>query len=95
MGTVAEGLATRTAFALPQQIMQSDLDDFVLATDDEILNATAMMIRATRTLVEPAAAAPLAAALKMRKALAGQRIVLMCTGGNIGPDQLREVAVRL
>ena len=29
MGTVAEGLATRTASALPQQMLQSNLDEFV------------------------------------------------------------------
>jgi threonine dehydratase len=92
MGTVAEGLATRTPFALPQQMLQAELEDFILVSDGEILKATATMIRATRTLVEPAGAAPLAAALKLRSELAGQRIVLMCSGGNIGPDQLREVA---
>jgi threonine dehydratase len=95
MGTVAEGLATRTPFALPQQMLQSDLDDFVLMSDEEILDATAMMIRATRTLVEPAGASPLAAALNLRDRLAGKRVVLMCSGGNIGPDQLRRVAARV
>src|SRR5579862_3177806 len=36
MGTVAEGLATRTAFELPQQILRESLDDFVLVSDEQI-----------------------------------------------------------
>jgi threonine dehydratase len=32
--TFAEGLATRTAFELPQQIMRDLLDDFVLVPED-------------------------------------------------------------
>ena len=62
METCAEGLATRTAFELPQQILWRWLDDFVLVSDDEIRAAQALMIEATRNLVEAAGAAPLAAA---------------------------------
>ena len=36
MNTWAEGLQTRTAFALPQQILWNHLDDFILVSDDEI-----------------------------------------------------------
>jgi threonine dehydratase len=91
MGTAAEGLATRTAFELPQQILRELLDDFVLVGEQEILAATRSMIEATRNLVEPAGAAPLAAALRMRERLAGRRVALIASGGNITPDQLRAV----
>jgi threonine dehydratase len=91
--TIAEGLATRTAFELPQRILREMLDDFVLVTDDELLAATAAMIEKTRTLVEPAGAAPLAAALSpaVKERLAGRRVALICTGANISPAQLRTV----
>ena len=52
--TFAEGLATRTAFELPQQIMRDLLDDFVLVTEDTLREATRLMISKTRNLVEPA-----------------------------------------
>ncbi len=52
METFAEGLATRTAFELPQRILWDHLDDFVLVSDDEIRSAQATMIDATRNLVE-------------------------------------------
>jgi threonine dehydratase len=89
--TAAEGLATRTAFSLPQQMMRHHLDDFLLVDDEELWQATGELVGTTRSLVEPAAAAGLAGAKRLRDDLAGARIVLMVTGANISPDQLRGV----
>ena len=86
--TFAEGLATRVPFELPQQILWEHLDDFVLVSEDEIRRANRLMIEHTRNLVEPAGAAPLAAALKLRDRLHGKRVALVVSGGNISPAQL-------
>ena len=94
MHTVAEGLATRTAFELPQRILWQSLDDFLLVSDDEILTAQALMIEATRNLVEAAGAAPLAAALRLGDELAGMRTALIASGGNVSREQLLEVLGR-
>ncbi|HEY2702605.1 MAG TPA: threonine/serine dehydratase [Candidatus Dormibacteraeota bacterium] len=94
METFAEGLATRTAFALPQRILWDMLDDFVLVSDDEIREAMVLMLEATRNLVEAAGAAPLAAALRLRDRLAGRRVALVASGGNVSLDQLEEVLSR-
>jgi threonine dehydratase len=88
MATHAEGLATRVPFELPQRILQDDLADFVLVSEDEIREATRLMIEHTRNLVEPAGAAPLAAARKLRDRLRGKRVALVASGGNISPAQL-------
>ncbi len=91
MGTFAEGLATRTAFDLPQRILWQMLDDFVLVPDAEIRRAVKLMIETTRNLTEPAGAAPLAAALRLRAKVRGKRVALVLSGGNITPDQLKEL----
>jgi threonine dehydratase len=91
METFAEGLATRTAFELPQRILRQWLDDFLLVGDDEIRAAQALMIETTRNLVEASGAAPLAAALKLREQLAGQRVALIASGGNASREQLLAV----
>ena len=91
MQTFAEGLATRTAFALPQAILQDALEDFVLVSEDEIRAAQRLMIEATRNLVEAAGAAPLAAALRLREQLAGRRVALVASGGNASREQLLDV----
>jgi threonine dehydratase len=94
MGTCAEGLATRTAFELPQRILRESLDEFVLVSDDEILAAQAVMIESTRNLVEAAGASPLAAALRLRERLAGKRVGLVASGGNASREQLLDVLGR-
>jgi threonine dehydratase len=88
MGTFAEGLATRSAFELPQRIMWERLDDFVLVSDDALKTATRVMIEKTRNLVEPAGAAALAAVLAAPGRFAGRRVAVICSGGNISPAQL-------
>jgi threonine dehydratase len=40
--------------------------------------------------VEAAGAAPLAAALNLRERLAGKRVALICSGGNISRSQLAD-----
>jgi threonine dehydratase len=94
METRAEGLATRIAFELPQRILWGQLDDFVLVDEDELERAVVLMIEGTRNLVEPAGAAPLAAALQLRDRLAGRKVALVLSGGNISPAQLREILGR-
>jgi threonine dehydratase len=93
--TFAEGLATRTAFELPQTILWQWLDDFVLVSDEEIRQAQATLIEATRNLVEAAGAAPWAAALHLREQLAGKRVALIMSGGNASREQLLEVLGRV
>jgi threonine dehydratase len=88
MGTFAEGLATRTAFELPQQIMWELLDDFVLVSEEALAEATRTMIEKTRNLVEPAGAAALAAVLADPARFAGRKVAVICSGGNISPAQL-------
>jgi threonine dehydratase len=86
--TFAEGLATRTAFELPQQILWELLDDFVLVSDSALRCATRVMIEKTRNLVEPAGAAALAAVLAEPQRFAGRKVAIVCSGGNISPAQL-------
>jgi threonine dehydratase len=94
METRAEGLATRVAFELPQQILWEQLDDFVLVSETQLEEAVVGMLECTRNLAEPAGAAPLAAALELRERLAGKRVALILSGGNISPGHLREILDR-
>ncbi len=94
MQTFAEGLATRTAFELPQRILREHLDQFVLVSDEDIACAQLLMIEKTRNMVEAAGAAPLAAAIQLREELRGKRVALICTGGNVSTAQLKELLAR-
>jgi threonine dehydratase len=87
MKTAAEGLQTRVGFELTVGIMRRRLDDFMLVSEEELGDATRHMIERTRNLIEPAGAAPLAAALRLD--LAGKKVGLIASGGNITLAQLR------
>jgi threonine dehydratase len=88
--TVAEGLATGTAFALPQAILWEALDEFVLLQDKEIMQAMVWMVERAHTLAEAAGAAPLAAAYRLRDELKGKKVGLVCSGGNTSLEHLRQ-----
>jgi threonine dehydratase len=89
--TFAEGLATRSAFALPQRILREHLDDFVLVSEQEMRRAIVLMLEQTHNLAEGAGAASLAAAVKLKDRLAGRKVVLVLSGGNLSMEKLRWV----
>jgi threonine dehydratase len=88
MRSEAEGLATRAPFMLPQRIMWQYLNDFVLVSDEELWQAVRIYLEKAKTLSELAGAASLAAALKLRDRLAGKKVALILSGGNISPEKL-------
>lgn len=93
--TFAEGLATGAPFSLPQTILRQGLHDFVLLSEEEILQAMVWMIERAHTLAEGAGASPLAAAYKLRSELKGKKIGIVCSGGNTSLAQLeRALAAR-
>ena len=87
--TLAEGLATGTAFILPQTIMWQCLSDFMLVQDEQILHAMVWLIERAHTLAESAGAASLAAAYQLRETLRGKKVGLICSGGNATPEQVQ------
>lgn len=90
IGTFAGGLATGEPYMMPQAILWENLDDFVLVEDDELRSGVRLLLEKAKTLAEPAGAAPLAAAWRLRDELRGKKIALILSGGNISPDELRQ-----
>jgi threonine dehydratase len=86
--TFAEGLATREPFAMPLALFPSLVDEIVLVDDDEIAAAIRLLIETTHQVAEGAGAASVAAALARRDELAGKRVGLILSGGNITTEQL-------
>ncbi len=87
METKHEGLATRVPFELTNKILWDFLDDFVLVSDEEIDTAIRLLAQHAKQLAEGAGAASLAAAIKLRDQLRGQKVVGILTGGNIPPER--------
>lgn len=91
MNTFAEGIATRVPFANTQRIMRRLLDDFILVEDQAIKAAIRLLLEHTHNLAEGAGAAPLAAALQIKERLAGKKVALVLSGGNLASGRLREI----
>ncbi|MGO8950412.1 MAG: threonine/serine dehydratase [Ktedonobacterales bacterium] len=87
--TFAEGLATGTAFELPQTIMWERLREFILVSDAEIQQAMVWMIERAHSLAEGAGASPLAAAYRLRDELRGKKVGIVCSGGNTSLEHLK------
>jgi threonine dehydratase len=86
--TFAEGLATRTAFDLPQRIMAELLDDFVLVSDDDLYRAMRLLLVEGHLVAEGAGAAATAAAVKLRDDLRGKNVAMWVSGGNATAESL-------
>ncbi|MCX6648845.1 MAG: threonine/serine dehydratase [Candidatus Bathyarchaeota archaeon] len=89
--TMADGLAVRQSFELPVKIVHRLVDEFELVSEEELKAAIRLYVEKAHTIAEGAGAAPLAAAVKMRDRLAGKRVGLVLSGGNLTASMLREI----
>lgn len=93
METAAEGLATEIGYELTQEILQDYLTDFILVSEEEMVQAILLIMELIRNMAEEAGASPLAAALKIKGKLKGKSVALVLTGGNISMNRLRKILV--
>ncbi len=94
MHTAAEGLATRVAFENTLNMMldpDTGIDDFILVSDEAMEEAVRLLLEHTHNVAELAGAASLAAALQLKARLAGKKIALVLSGGNLAMDKLRRI----
>lgn len=84
-------MATRQAFALTLDILIQNLNDFILVTDDELCSAIRMLFQHTHNIAEGAGAAAMAGAEKIKDRLAGKKVALDLSGGNLTAEMVRKI----
>ena len=90
--TLADGLAIPQVGANAFQIARPLVDLTVTVTEEEIALAILRLVELEKSVVEGAAATPLAGCVSGKlKELAGRRVVLLLCGGNIDPNVLSRV----
>ena len=89
--TFADGMATRSPYAMTFPALQAGLAGFITVTDAEIADAMRLLLRTTHTLVEGAGAGGLAGLLRLREQLAGRTVAIAISGGNVDAETLRRV----
>ena len=87
--TLADGMATRVPDEAALAIIRKGASRIVTVTDDEIAAAVRAYWTDTHNIAEGAGAAALAAAMQEKPQIAGQRIGLVLSGGNIDLDLFR------
>lgn len=86
--TFAEGVATGSAYEMTFDALRAGLAGFVQVSDDELYQAIRDLLRITHNLAEGAGAAGLAGLRKLAPELAGQRVGIVITGGNLSAASL-------
>lgn len=89
--TFADGLATRSTYAMTFGALCEGLAGFVTVSDAEIAEAIRALLSTTHNLAEGAGAAGLAGLVKLAPSLAGQRVGVVLSGGNIDRETLGRV----
>ena len=85
--TIADGLATTTPTAHNVAVIRHLVDDMVLVSEDEMLDAMRWLLAEERVTAEPAAAASVAALLQPGRQWVGP-VVALVTGWNVAPELL-------
>ncbi|MGE0417941.1 MAG: threonine dehydratase [Acetobacteraceae bacterium] len=87
--TLADGMAVRQPDPEAFAVIQRGASRIVTVTDDEIRDAIRAYWTDTHNLAEGAGAAPLAALMQERAQMAGRRVGVVISGGNIDLDLFR------
>jgi len=92
--TIADGIAVRRVGQLTRQIVKKLVDEIVLVDEEEIAEAILLLLERERTVAEGAGAVGLAALLHRDLGLAGRRVVVVISGGNIDVNLMSRVIQR-
>jgi len=92
--TIADGIAVRRVGQLTRQVVKALVDEIVLVDEEEIAEAILLLLERERTVAEGAGAVGLAALLHRDLGLAGKRVVVVISGGNIDVNLVSRVIQR-
>jgi len=86
-GTMADGLRTSLS-DLTFGILRTHLDGLPTVSEDEIASAMRQVFERMKIVIEPSSAVPLAACARLHSELAGKRVGIILSGGNVDLTQL-------
>lgn len=85
--SIADGIAVRVPVPEAVRIMDTAVDDVMLVSDGEMLDAMRALFHVAGVLVEPAGGAAVAA---IKKRVPVGRVAAILTGGNVTDQQIRD-----
>jgi len=91
---LADGMACRTPEPAALELIWKGVERIVQVTDEEIAAAMRMLFECTHNTSEGAGAAAVAAAAKERSLIAGRKVAVVLSGGNIDREVFASVLGR-
>ena len=88
---LSDGMACRVPEPEALDLILKGVDRIVQVTDDEVSAAMRMMFECTHNVCEGAGAAPLAAATQEKSRIAGRKVAVVASGGNVDQAVFAEV----
>jgi threonine dehydratase len=85
--TIADGLLTSLC-ERTFTIIKENVDDILTVTEEQIVEAMALMWTRMKIVVEPSSAVPLAAVLAHRELFSGKKVGIIISGGNADLSKL-------
>lgn len=92
--TIADGIAVRRAGERTLPLVQKYVDQIATVDEEEIANAILLLLEREKTLAEGAGAAAVAAVLNHKFSLAGKKVAVLVSGGNIDVTLLSRIIER-
>ena len=92
--TIADGMACRVPVPEALNYIMTGAARVITVSDDSVLDAMAAYFTDTHNIAEGAGAAPLAALMSERSSMAGKRVGIILSGGNVDPALYRDALTR-
>jgi threonine dehydratase len=89
--TIADGQQTPAPGVLTFEVIRERVDDVVVASDPEIVDAMRLLFERAKTVAEPSGASAFAALLAGRVDAAGLRVGVTISGGNVTAERFAEL----
>lgn len=86
--TIADGIRLTTPGELTFPILRAHLEDVLVVSDDDVLDALRFVLLRMKLVIEPSGAVPVAAVMRGLLPPTSRRVGVVISGGNIDPDLL-------
>ncbi|MGE3165405.1 MAG: threo-3-hydroxy-L-aspartate ammonia-lyase [Planctomycetota bacterium] len=88
--TIADGMRTTQPGALTFPVVRRHVTDVLLVSDEQVITALRRLLFGLKILVEPTGAVAAAAVFGGKMPVAGERVGVVISGGNVDPEVLTE-----
>lgn len=92
--TIADGAQTQSLGHHTFEIIRRSVADILTVTDDELIEAMRLCADALHMVIEPTGCLGLAGMLAQGRRLAGQRVGVILSGGNVDPQRFAQLLGR-